>query len=154
MIPVIMNEQDLDLQSAVDFVGDMCKQSIDRFNHDRNILPSWGAKIDRDVAVYVDGLANWIVGSLHWSFELKRYFGKNGQDVKVHRVVDLLPRRIWGFIQVAYLMCVFLSCFRADSDHYLASPQNAFHMTSLDLYLTVSFWPTTTFISSRLSFGL
>ena len=62
MIPVVMHEQGLDLQSAVDFVGEMCKQTIDRFVEDRAHLPSWGPKIDRDLAVYVDGLANWIVG--------------------------------------------------------------------------------------------
>lgn len=94
MIPVVINEQGLDLQSAVDFVGDLCKQSIDRFNDDRNNLPSWGAKIDKDVNIYVNGLANWIVGSLHWSFESERYFGKGGKDVKASRVVTLLPRRV------------------------------------------------------------
>jgi hypothetical protein len=93
MIPVVMNEEGLDLQSAVEFVGDLCKQSIDRFNDDRMNLPSWGAKIDKDVGIYVNGLAHWIVGSLHWSFESERYFGKNGKEVKVTRVVDLLPRR-------------------------------------------------------------
>ncbi|KAJ7906287.1 isoprenoid synthase domain-containing protein [Mycena leptocephala] len=85
MIPVVMNEQGLDLQSAVDFVGEMCKQSIDRFNEDRAQLP--------DVDIYVDGLANWIVGSLHWSFMTERYFGKGGAAVKASRVVELLPRR-------------------------------------------------------------
>ncbi|KAJ7598925.1 isoprenoid synthase domain-containing protein [Mycena floridula] len=93
MIPVIMNSHGLDLQSAVDFVGDLCKQSIDRFNSDRADLPSWGPEIDRDVAIYVQGLADWIVGSLHWSFESERYFGKAGRDVKVNRVINLLPRR-------------------------------------------------------------
>ncbi|KAF7967010.1 hypothetical protein HWV62_36229 [Athelia sp. TMB] len=95
MIPVIMNERGLDLQSAVDFVGNLCKKSIDRFNDDRlNNLPSWGPEIDRDVAVYVSGLADWIVGSLHWSFETERYFGKDGKSVKATRVVHLLPRRV------------------------------------------------------------
>ncbi|KAJ6627882.1 isoprenoid synthase domain-containing protein [Mycena sp. CBHHK59/15] len=94
MIPVVMNEQGLNLQAAVDFVGEMCKQSIDRFQEDRAQLPSWGPKIDREVAIYVDGLANWIVGSLHWSFESERYFGKGGAAVKSSRVVQLLPRRI------------------------------------------------------------
>lgn len=93
MIPVVMNEEGLDLQSAVDFVGNMCKQSIDRFVDDRSNLPSWGPKIDRDVAIYVDGLADWIVGSLHWSFESERYFGKVGREVKATHVVNLLPRR-------------------------------------------------------------
>jgi len=93
MIAVIMYQYGVDLQTAIDIVGNMCKQSIDRFNKERSRLPSWGAKIDRDVAIYVDGLANWIVGSLHWSFESERYFGKSGRQVKTSRVVDLLPSR-------------------------------------------------------------
>ncbi|KAH8829192.1 isoprenoid synthase domain-containing protein [Flagelloscypha sp. PMI_526] len=62
---------------AVDFVGDLCKQSIDRFSEDRSRLPSWGEKIDKDVNAYADGLEDWIVGSLHWSFESDRYFGNS-----------------------------------------------------------------------------
>lgn len=93
MIPVVMNEEGLDLQSAVEFVGALCKQSIDRFVEDRANLPSWGSKIDREVAIYVNGLADWIVGSLHWSFESERYFGKLGRTVKSTRTVNLLPRR-------------------------------------------------------------
>ena len=93
MIPVVMHQEGVDLQTAVDFVGKMCKQSIDRFNEDRARLPSWGPEIDRDVSIYVDGLANWIVGSLHWSFESERYFGKSGRQVKATRTVDILPLR-------------------------------------------------------------
>ena len=93
MICVVMHEQRLDLQSAVDFVGELCKQSIDRFNENSKLLPSWGHKIDKDVAVYVRGLADWIVGSLHWSFESTRYFQNSGLEVKKTRIVTLLPRR-------------------------------------------------------------
>jgi hypothetical protein len=93
MIPVVMHQEGVDLQTAVDFVGNMCKQSIDRFNEDRARLPSWGPEIDRDVSIYVDGLANWIVGSLHWSFESERYFGKSGHQVKATRTVEILPLR-------------------------------------------------------------
>ncbi|KAJ3514289.1 hypothetical protein NLJ89_g2459 [Agrocybe chaxingu] len=93
MIPVVMYQEGLDLQAAVDFVGDMCRQSINRFVEERARLPSWGPKIDRDVAIYVQGLADWIVGSLHWSFETERYFGKSGRQVKASRIVDLLPRQ-------------------------------------------------------------
>lgn len=93
MIDVIMNERGMDLQSAFNFVGDLCKQSIDRFIECRGKLPSWGPKIDRDVAIYVEGLADWIVGSLHWSFDTERYFGKRGREVKKTRVLRLLPSR-------------------------------------------------------------
>lgn len=93
MIVVVMRQYGLDLQSAVDFVGRMCKQAIDRFNCDRKLLPSWGSDIDAQVDIYVDGLADWIVGTLHWSFESERYFAKSGPEVKRTRVLELLPRR-------------------------------------------------------------
>ena len=94
MIVVVMQQEGLDLQSAVDFVGDLCEQSINRFVAERANLPSWGLEIDRQVNIYVDGLRDWIVGSLHWSFESERYFAKSGLDVKRNRVVNLLPRRV------------------------------------------------------------
>lgn len=93
MIVVVMCQKGLDLQSAVDFVGDMCKQAIDRFKAERAKLPSWGPEIDRQVNMYANGLADWIVGSLHWSFETTRYFGTNGRKIKATRVVELLPLR-------------------------------------------------------------
>lgn len=93
MIVVVMQQEGLDLQSAVDFVGDLCQKSIDRFVAERAMLPSWGPEIDRQVQIYADGLADWIVGSLHWSFESERYFAKAGLEVKRNRIVNLLPRR-------------------------------------------------------------
>lgn len=93
MIVVVMQQEGLDLQSAVEFVGDLCQQSIDRFVDERANLPSWGPEIDRQVDVYVQGLADWIIGSLHWSFESERYFGKSGLEVKKTRTVTLLPCR-------------------------------------------------------------
>jgi hypothetical protein len=93
MIPVVMHEQGLPLQGAVDFVGDLCKQCIERFEQDKAELPSWGPEIDRDVQIYIRGLEDWMVGSLHWSFVTTRYFGNKGQEVKDTRVVHLLPKR-------------------------------------------------------------
>lgn len=94
MIVVIMRQEGLDLQSAVDFVGDLCEKSINRFIEERANLPSWGPEIDRQVNIYVDGLRDWIVGSLHWSFDSERYFGKAGREIKRTRTVNLLPRRV------------------------------------------------------------
>ena len=91
MIIVVMRERGLDLQGAVDFVGELCKQSIDRFEHDRHTVPSWGPEIDHDVRVYIQGLQDWIVGSLHWSFDTTRYFGQDGAAIKSHRQIKLLP---------------------------------------------------------------
>ena len=79
------------LQGAVDFVGDLCKKSIDRFTEERARLPSWGPEIDGQVQVYVQGLADWIAGSLYWSFDSERYFGKKGGQIKRDRIVELAP---------------------------------------------------------------
>jgi hypothetical protein len=70
----------------------MCKRSIDRFIEEREHLPSWSPSIDKDVAVYVQGLADWIVGSLHWSFLTERYFGRKGMSIKKQRILNLSPR--------------------------------------------------------------
>lgn len=89
MIPVMMHSSGLDLQSAVDAVGELCRASVDRFIAGRASIPSWGPEIDRDVDIYVQGLQDWIVGSLHWSFKSERYFGKEGAEIKSTRQLTL-----------------------------------------------------------------
>ena len=91
MICVLIINDGLSLQQAVDRLGEMCMQCIDTFVENLPRLPSWGDAIDKDVKLYVGGLREWIVGSLHWSFETKRYFD-NGEEVKLTRVVELLPQ--------------------------------------------------------------
>ena len=90
---IMMCHHGMSLQGAVDFVGDLCKKTIDRFIENRAKLPSWGPEIDAQVQVYVQGLADWIVGSLHWSFESERYLGKRGLQIKGNRIVELTPIR-------------------------------------------------------------
>ncbi|TBU35420.1 terpenoid synthase [Dichomitus squalens] len=93
MIVILMELRGCDLQTAIDFVGELCKQTVDTFMENQRNVPSFGPRLDRDVALYVQGLQDWIVGSLHWSFMSERYFGKSGAAVKKHRIVKLLPRR-------------------------------------------------------------
>ncbi|KAK7461847.1 hypothetical protein VKT23_008277 [Stygiomarasmius scandens] len=93
MICVVMEQQRVALQEAVDFVGNLCKESIERFEAAKTGLPSWSSEVDRNVQIYIEGLQDWIVGSLHWSFDTQRYFGELGQDVKRKRIVTLLPRK-------------------------------------------------------------
>jgi len=93
MIVVLMHEQGLDLQSAIDYLGRLCRGSVQRFEDNRAILPSWGEELDRQVAIYVEGLQDWIISSLHWSFDSTRYFGKDGHIVKRDRIITLIPKR-------------------------------------------------------------
>lgn len=62
MIVILMKYHGHTLQSAVDFVGEHCRQTIDEFSANRKKIPSWGPKVDRMVSGYVQGLQDWIVG--------------------------------------------------------------------------------------------
>ncbi|KAJ7481069.1 terpenoid synthase [Mycena galericulata] len=92
MIVILMEFHGHTLQTAVDYVGELCRTTIDTFQRNRTSLPSWGPEIDEMVGRYVLGLEAWIVGSLHWSFMTERYFGKAAADVKKNRFVSLIPR--------------------------------------------------------------
>ncbi|KAG1852782.1 isoprenoid synthase domain-containing protein [Suillus subalutaceus] len=87
IVAVLMHERGLDLQGAMDYASQMCKDAIQRFDSNRAILPSWEEEVDRQVAIYVEGLQNWIVGSLHWYHDSPRY------AVMPDRIVKLLPKR-------------------------------------------------------------
>ncbi|KAI0062224.1 terpenoid synthase [Artomyces pyxidatus] len=91
MICILMSHDGLTLQEAIDRVGQLCMQTIDNFIEDKDCLPSWGPEVDAHVRLYVYGLQEWISGSLHWSFQTRRYFGDSGAVVKATRFVNLLP---------------------------------------------------------------
>ncbi|TFK54635.1 terpenoid synthase [Heliocybe sulcata] len=91
MVVILMKYHGHNLQSAIDYVGDLCRETINTFIANREKVPSWGPEIDKDVAGYVQGLQEWIVGSLHWSFQTRRYFADKGAEVKRTRYVKLLP---------------------------------------------------------------
>lgn len=80
------------MQEAIDYAGDLCKQTMNVFTENKDLLPSWGAAVDADVQVYVQGLQDWIVGNLHWSFVTERYFGKRGAEIKATRILEVLPK--------------------------------------------------------------
>ncbi|GJJ08117.1 hypothetical protein Clacol_002325 [Clathrus columnatus] len=93
LVVLFMKQYGLKLQDAIDVVGDMCFTVLDRFEMYKTQLPSWNDKIDKDIARYINGLENWIVGCLHWGFMSNRYFGTEGLRIKETRVVKLLPRQ-------------------------------------------------------------
>ncbi|KAG2081473.1 isoprenoid synthase domain-containing protein [Suillus cothurnatus] len=93
LVAVLMIDQGLNLQDAVDYCTRLCNISLQRFEENRAILPSWGEEVDKDVATYVKGLQNWITGPLQWSFVTARYFGKDAHTVKRDRIVKLYPKR-------------------------------------------------------------
>ena len=93
MVIILMNDEGLGLQDAVDRVGDMCIDALNTFRTQRNLLPSWGAEIDKDVERYARSLEGWLTANLHWSFISGRYFGKKGPEIKRTGIVELVPLR-------------------------------------------------------------
>ncbi|OCB91321.1 terpenoid synthase [Sanghuangporus baumii] len=118
MIPIAMRTLNLSLQEAVDFVGDLCDAAVSRFIAAKRRLPSFdrGGRIDHEVTMYTRGLEDWIIGSLHWSFESSRYFGKEGRGVKKRRVVKLAQEGMPGGTDSLWsrLMCHTGSTTRYD----------------------------------------
>jgi len=98
MVTVVMKHCHLTLQQAMDFVGALCCRSIDRFMENKALLPKWESeKLNRDVENYVKGLEDWIVGSLHFNFLTDRYFGMDGDLVKMTRVVRIMGEKVKNF---------------------------------------------------------
>ncbi|KIO32334.1 hypothetical protein M407DRAFT_214286 [Tulasnella calospora MUT 4182] len=91
LVVIAMNELGLDVQGAVDHVGDMIRQRIDQYVMEKYCVPSWGEEVDAQVAKYVEGLESWVIGVLHWSFDSERYFGAKHEQIKKDRIVTLLP---------------------------------------------------------------
>jgi len=62
MVVILMKHHKHSLQSAVDYVGQLCVDTIDNFERYKKLVPSWGAEVDKMVAAYIQGLQDWIVG--------------------------------------------------------------------------------------------
>ena len=91
IVTVLMNDNDIDVQTACDFVGEHFQTLMAKFVAVKQTLPSWGLSIDSGVAAYVQAMEHWVIGNLDWSFETQRYFGPNPAEIKETRVVLLRP---------------------------------------------------------------
>ncbi|KAF8588089.1 terpenoid synthase [Ramaria rubella] len=92
LVTIIMENYNLDLQSAVDRAGDMCREALDKYCVTKAKFPSYGPELDNQLAAFFRGLESWISGSLDWSFVTPRYFGSRRNEIKKHRWVKLLSR--------------------------------------------------------------
>ncbi|KZS92138.1 terpenoid synthase [Sistotremastrum niveocremeum HHB9708] len=93
LVAIAMLSLNLTVQEAMDWTGALFESIVQKFLAALNKVPSWGPDIDSKVAVYIDGLGNWVRGHEVWSFECLRYFGKKGKDIRNSRLVTLLPPR-------------------------------------------------------------
>ncbi|KAG8979837.1 hypothetical protein FRB94_010944 [Tulasnella sp. JGI-2019a] len=92
LVVVVMHELNVDIQGAMDYVGNLIKVRIDQYVKEKHLVKSFGSpEVDGQVSQYLDGLNDSVIGILHWSFDCKRYFGDEHERVKMDRVVTLMP---------------------------------------------------------------
>ncbi|KIK10094.1 hypothetical protein K443DRAFT_126876 [Laccaria amethystina LaAM-08-1] len=91
IVTVLMNEKNLTLQQASDYIGVYCSDLVERYLTAKTRLsPSLGLGPTR----FIEALAYWMIGNLEWSFETVRYFGAKHAEIKMTRAVCLRPREI------------------------------------------------------------
>ena len=87
-----MNEKNVDLDGALNWLAEANGVVLSRFQVQYRMLPSWGPDMDHVVTAFVERLAYFIRGHDSWSFESERYFGTKGPEIQKHRMVTLLPK--------------------------------------------------------------
>lgn len=93
LVFVVMKSVDgCDVQTAMNKIGQLIMHRLGDYLDDKANLPSWGPEIDDDVKRYCQGLEDWVIGSLQWSFQTERYFGRVVDQVRDDRTVTLLRR--------------------------------------------------------------
>ncbi|KAF9002134.1 isoprenoid synthase domain-containing protein [Cyathus striatus] len=89
VITVIMLEHSIDLQAALNWIGEYAEELVARFLSNIKHLPSWGAAMDRDLKIYIDRLGCGVRGQDSWSYETKRYYGEKGEEVRRTQIMTL-----------------------------------------------------------------
>ncbi|KAI0062680.1 terpenoid synthase [Artomyces pyxidatus] len=92
IVTIVMNQEKTDIQGAMDWVVRYHKTIEDRFMELYEQVPKFGEPVDSQLAIYVDGLGNWVRACDQWSFESGRYFGKKAPEIQKTRWVTLMPK--------------------------------------------------------------
>lgn len=93
ILTVLMKAKGISLQQAANVVGEHSAKLMKDLEDAKKCLPSWGTRVDTDVARYIRALEDWVIGNLEWSFKTVRYFGPTHDEIKKTRVVALRSRR-------------------------------------------------------------
>jgi hypothetical protein len=92
VITAIMQEYHLNLQGALYWLSGYATKTISKFLSDRKNLPSWGPTVDKALNEYFDRVGRCVRGYDVWSYETRRYYGKNGLKIQKTRRITLKPR--------------------------------------------------------------
>ncbi|KAI0795862.1 isoprenoid synthase domain-containing protein [Abortiporus biennis] len=99
IIPVLISHSEnvAVLERAVFVVRGRIENSLrtfEKLEKDLSSLKFGSAIMEEDIHSYIKGLRSFMVGFVHWVYETERYFGSNGEDVKILGWVFLLPKKL------------------------------------------------------------
>ncbi|KAH9847304.1 terpenoid synthase [Lenzites betulinus] len=92
IIPLVMHERKLDVQSAISWLAEEHARRVDEFLQlwpKVSTLTFGSDVVDCAVAAYLDHVAHWPRANVCWCFEGARYFGEDGPRVKKERTIEL-----------------------------------------------------------------
>ncbi|ROV94058.1 hypothetical protein VMCG_08230 [Cytospora schulzeri] len=92
IVTIVMREQALGVQQAIDWAGQLHDSKTERFNELYLQIPRWGGPLDWEVQTFMHGVAQLVSGNVQWSYESERYLGKRGLEVRATGVLHLSPK--------------------------------------------------------------
>jgi hypothetical protein len=90
---VVMQEQTLSIQDAMDFVGAWYRETVEEFcTAMRDLPPCRSVAMRNGVKMYVAAIANWVTSNYEWSLRSGRYFAVGQDPAEIGWVVPLMER--------------------------------------------------------------
>lgn len=93
IVAVIMAEQRLGIQAAMDHAGMLYHKLTKEFLEGMEQLPEDPAPENKLVREYVEGCRRFVVTNNEWSFAGGRFFGPQASEIRESRRVDVYPKQ-------------------------------------------------------------
>lgn len=107
LVTIVMHQYKTDLHGALEWISRLHDDLADTFLEAFQNMPSWGVpSLDAQVAIYVDGLGNWVRGNDTWSFEVRDRADRMGMlahQLLFYRVNDISGRAVLKYRGIEWL---------------------------------------------------
>ena len=88
MIAVLMFNLKYDMSEALQWLSSRHRELVEETLQCVNEEIPWKLGTGTEIALYVEGLLNWVRAENSWAFESWRYFGENGARIRESRMVE------------------------------------------------------------------
>ncbi|KAL5534777.1 hypothetical protein ACEPAG_1241 [Sanghuangporus baumii] len=92
-IMILMHEQGLSHQDAIDEVGKLYRKCADTFLICKETIRSFGPEVDEMVGGYVYGMEQWVAGHNAWNMETRRFFTGEADEMRGKGMIKITSHR-------------------------------------------------------------